>query len=79
MNLLIPASHKGAHFGIYPPKILLIYFAFLINSRDPTSMDPIGQHKPFDKQNVIESANLEIYFGSTSKLCAALKILAPSK
>ena len=50
-----------------------------MNSFDPASIDPMGQHRPFDKQKVTLSQYYVISFTSTFKAVAALNSLAPSK
>jgi len=37
-----------------PPKALRMWRAFLIKSKSPHIIDPIGDESPLDKQNVIE-------------------------
>jgi hypothetical protein len=39
-----------------PPKRILSLRASLMNSRSPTSTDPIGAPSPLDRQNIIASA-----------------------
>ena len=49
-----------------------------MNSRDPTTTDPTGQPRPFDRQNVTESAGLASSAGRTPRATTALKKRAPS-
>lgn len=41
---------------VYLPSNFLLLIAYFIKSKVPTIREPTGEHSPFDKQNMIESA-----------------------
>ena len=49
-----------------------------MKSRDPTTTDPTGQPRPFDRQNATESAEAASFAGETPSATHALKKRAPS-
>lgn len=61
-----------------PPNIFLFLLNLVINSFEPTTIEPIGVQSPLLKQNITESTSFTNYFGYILYYAHALNILAPS-
>ena len=62
-----------------PPSALRNTRALAIRSAKPTSIDPTGAPRPFDRQNITVSNPRVSVFTSTPSATAALKMRAPSR
>ena len=74
-----PAAASTPAWRIPPPNALRKMRALRICSAEPTSMEPTGAPRPFDRQNITVSKPRVRVCTSTPSAMAALKMRAPSR